>query len=392
MDLNAPLGMGPPPPRLRRQPVFVAAGFIALVAVSGLAFILARVDPRGGEPYVVASLPAQRPMQPKAAKGDATFDATPTGSLPAPVANNALVRTEGGGTSEQIDQGTLENGVRVHRGTEAAGSAQVSRGPLVIDVSRQIDAAPHKASPGGRPAMSAGKSTVPPTSAASRIAIYVGGMGLSQNATRTATEIMPPAVTLAFLPYGAAVSASVEAARAKGHEVLLQLPMQSAQGSPGPHALRPDEAADALASDLTWLMSRFNGYDGVTNLLGAPVTTNAATMSEVLKTTGSRNLFFVDDGTSKRSLAPSLAAQLNVAAAQVDVVLDATADPSVVRANLESLVTIARRKGQAIGMASGLPEHLAAIARFASDLPKDVTLVPVSSLVRHDANLAANAR
>ena len=71
------------------------------------------------------------------------------------------------------------------------------------------------------------------------------------------------------------------------------------------------------------------------------------------------------------------------------MVLDATADPAVVRANLDALVATARRKGQAIGMASGLPDHLPAIARFAAELAtKNVTLVPVSALARRDASVA----
>ena len=140
-------------------------------------------------------------------------------------------------------------------------------------------------------------------------------------------------------------------------------------------------------------MSRFDGYVGVTNLLGAPVTANAATMSAVIKATAAHNLFFLDDGTSKRSLAATMASQMNVPEAQADIVLDATADPAVVRANLDSLVAIARRKGQAIGMASGLPEHLGTIARFADELAsKKIALVPVSALARRDASVATNVR
>ena len=70
-------------------------------------------------------------------------------------------------------------------------------------------------------------------------------------------------------------------------------------------------------------------------------------------------------------------------ATQVDVVLDATADPAVVRANFDALIATARRKGAAIGMASGLPEHMAAIARYAEELgSRGIALVPVGAIVR----------
>ena len=394
MDFNAPLGMKTPS-RSRRPLILAAAASLIVILVAGVGYLLVSADPHGGEPYAVAVLPPPHMAPRPTPKVDAVTDEMATASLASPgVANKASVPGAAAGHPEPFDGGTFENGVRVYRGTEPTGVQQPQRGPLVIDVTRQLDATPQKARAGGRPTTSTGTPPVAGTASMPRIAIYVSGMGLSKAATRTAIETMPPAVALAFMPYGEAVSASVDAARAKGHEVLLQLPMQSdPSGTPGPHALRPNEPADALAGDLDWLMSRFKGFDGVTNLLGAPVTADTSTMTAVLKAAGNRNFFFVDDGTSKRSVTPGLAAQLKLPAMQVDVVLDATTDPAIVQANLESLVAIARRKGQAIGMASGLPEHLGAIARFASDLAsKNVTLVPVNTLARRDANIAANGR
>ena len=164
--------------------------------------------------------------------------------------------------------------------------------------------------------------------------------------------------------------------------MLLQLPMRNERGnSPGPHALRPDAPAAVLKGDLAWLMERFSGYDGIVNLLGAPVTADTGAMTLVLKTAAARHLFYLDDGTSRQSVAESLAPDLGVEAVTSDLVLDATSAPAAVRANLDQLVAIAKRKGRAIGMASGLPEHLGTISRFAAEAAgKGVVLVPVSAL------------
>ena len=116
--------------------------------------------------------------------------------------------------------------------------------------------------------------------------------------------------------------------KARGHEILLQIPMRNATGgAPGPHALRPDEPATALRDDLAWLTSRFDGYDGVTNLLGAPVTDDETVMTALLRDVGKRGLFYVDDGLSRRETGLSVAAGLGVATLRADLVLDATADP-----------------------------------------------------------------
>ena len=60
-------------------------------------------------------------------------------------------------------------------------------------------------------------------------------------------------------------------ARSGGHEVLLQIPMEPfdyPDNDPGPQtllvSLKPEQNIDRLH----WLMSRFQGYVGVTNLHG----------------------------------------------------------------------------------------------------------------------------
>lgn len=373
MDLNAPLGMRPPERPRSRLGIWAAAtaGFAVLI---GIGVFWATTNPHDGEPYALAEVPHAPPRTPK----PIAPDSTPTGSLPQ--ANG----------QPPLDSGNMENGVKVFRGQAAvAAGPEAAARPLVINVTKALDGSTSKKSGSFQPFAKGGAAKTDSTRP--RVAIFVSGMGLSQNATRTATEIMPAAVTLAFVPYGDAVSAAIDAAKAKGHEVLLQLPMQSVSGSfPGPHALKRGEAATDLAADLSWLMGRINAYAGVTNLLGAPVTSDPAAMTAILKAVGGRGLFYVDDGTSKTSAAIALAPSVGVRAAQADVVLDATSDPALVRANLNALIAVAKRKGSAIGMASGLPEHMSEIARLARDLDRQgVSLVPVSAVVGAGENVAA---
>lgn len=373
MDLNAPLGMNPPPPRSKRRLVFVAGAAIMSVVLVALGVFLATADPHAGEPYAVAPIPTAAPKQSAQVAPATAADSIRTGSITGML---------------PLDGAHMENGVKVVRAAQPAGNRpSTGAGPLIIDVTKVLDNTRHSTDTASD---TAGVRVKPMAATAPRIAIFISGMGLSPTATRTATEIMPAAVSFAFVPYGVAIGASVAAAKAKGHEVLLQVPMRSGpDAGPGPHALSPLEPPVAVAADLRWLMGRFDGYDGVANLLGGPVTSDAPVMTALLKTIGSHGLFYLDDGTSKRSLGLSLADGLGVPAARADVVLDATADPAVVRANLDTLAAIADRKGSAIGMASGLPDHLAAIARFAGALgSRGITLVPVSALAARDVAMA----
>lgn len=74
-----------------------------------------------------------------------------------------------------------------------------------------------------------------------RIAIVVMGLGLSAKATQAAISSLPPAVTVGLLPYASDAPRWLSAARAAGHEVVLQVPMEPfdfPDSDPGPHTLR----------------------------------------------------------------------------------------------------------------------------------------------------------
>ena len=395
MDLNAPLGTDPP----RRSRLLsdgrtlglIAGSGIVLASLAGLGLLLAFADPHGGDPYVVATIPPAGPSVPAAETVPASRSTIRPGASPStqtaidPSQTGSLPR-KGGASDASPDTGTMENGVKVFRSARlspAADGGATHGGPLVIDVSKVLDAPP------GHSRLPSGDATgAQPTSTRGRprVAIFVSGMGLSQAATRAALDAMPAAVTLAFVPYGATIAATVAAAKAKGHEILLQIPMRNVTGSPGPHALRPDEPASALREDLAWLTSRFEGYDGMTNLLGAPVTADATVMTALMRAAGTRGLFYVDDGLSPRETGLAVAAGLDVPTLRADLVLDATADPRAIEANLRTLAATARRKGYAIGMASGLPDHMAEIAHFAGGLEaQGIALVPLSDLIAESA-------
>ena len=386
MDLNAPLGMTPRPVPKRGAGMLVALGLGAVALAGGLFWAFS--DPRSGEPKAIALVPPEN--QPAAQRNS---DLASAGLSPNELGvgrgpNNSIDRTPTGSlhNGRGDDSASLEHGVKVFRSAQPASpTPSAQTGPLIIDVSRALDDPLRKTTGGAVRSQSTGQAQAQSTAELPKVAIFVSGMGLDESATRTAIEVMPSAVSLAFLPYGTALVGLVEAAKTRGHEVLLQLPMQDkASGKAGvqrPHSLTIDRDEAATNADLDWLLAGVQGYDGVTNLLGASVSSDTATMTAILKAVGGRHLFYLDDGTSTRSVAVSIGTNLGVPTRQADIVLDATSDPALVRANLEALVALARSKGSAIGMASGLPDHIAAIARFAGELRgQGIDLVPVNTL------------
>jgi uncharacterized protein len=216
-----------------------------------------------------------------------------------------------------------------------------------------------------------------------RIALLIGGMGLSSHVTDTAIATLPGPVTLGFAPYGTDLGRQTTRAREAGHELVLQIPMEpfnSPRDNPGPHTLLAAAGKSGNSDNLTWLLSRFTGYAGVANFLGGKFTADEQALTPVLQTIAARGLFYVDDGTSARSLAMTLAPGQALTAARADIVLDSLAEPGAIEAALARLEAIARDKGLAIGVASALPASIDAIGRFARGLDaRGIALVPLSA-------------
>jgi polysaccharide deacetylase 2 family uncharacterized protein YibQ len=216
-----------------------------------------------------------------------------------------------------------------------------------------------------------------------RVAIVVGGLGISESGTQTAIAALPGPVTLAFAPYGADLAQWVEQARAGGHELLLQLPLEPfdyPNNDPGPKTLLVDAAAAENLKRLYWLLSRFGAYVGAMNYMGGRFTSEPKAMEAVLAELGKRGLLYLDDGTSVRSRARE-ASLGRVPFAAADMVIDAEPDAAAIDNRLMQLEAIARERGQAIGVASAYPVSIDRIAAWAKDAARrGVVLVPVTAV------------
>jgi hypothetical protein len=288
--------------------------------------------------------------------------------------------------------------VKVVRGGGEAPESIVIRVPSPTDKlapapdKRLIERSRHGVLPrigadGSRPADVYARPAPPPPGGKPlpRVAIVVGGMGLSQSSTSDAITRLPGAVTLAFAPYGGEIERQVARARENGHEVMLQVPMEPfdyPENDPGPHTLTTTAPPNDTMDRLFWVMSRFPGYIGVMNHMGGKFTSNEQSLTPVLRELGGRGLFYLDDGSSARSLAPSLALTARLPATRADIVVDTRPKAASIDEQLARLEATARERGSAIGVASGLPVSIDRIAQWSKTLEgRGIQLVPVSALV-----------
>lgn len=219
-----------------------------------------------------------------------------------------------------------------------------------------------------------------------RIAIVIGGMGISSKATQRAISKLPGPVSLAFAPYGNGLQKWIKKARRRGHEVLLQLPMEPFNypaSSPGHNPLLTSlQPAENLAR-LKGFMGKFTGYTGVVNYMGARFTSDVGAFGPVLAELKRRGLTYLDDGTSARSRAAEIGRQFGLGVASANTVIDHSPDPVRIRGNLERLEAIALQKGVAIAVGSALPETITELSQWSNTLSeKGLGLVPVSAVYR----------
>jgi polysaccharide deacetylase 2 family uncharacterized protein YibQ len=219
---------------------------------------------------------------------------------------------------------------------------------------------------------------------APRIALIISGLGVSANETSAAIASLPGPVTLGFVPYGTDVTSLVGRARAAGHEVLLQVPMEPFQypdNDPGPQTLLTSLTPQQNVERLHWLMSRFQGYVGLSNTMGARFTASEPSFAPILHETAKRGLVFVDDGSNPRSVAGRIAGAGNLPFAQADVVIDAVPTPEEIDRALGRLEMTARERNVAVGIASALPVSIDEIAKWAKAAEsRGLLLVPISAV------------
>ena len=217
-----------------------------------------------------------------------------------------------------------------------------------------------------------------------RIAVVLGGLGLSQSATNAAIQQLPGEVTLAFAAYASNLSDWIAEARAAGHEVMLQVPMEPFNypaSDPGPHTLLTSLTPEVNIDRLEWLLGRSTGYVGITNFLGSKFTASAEHLRPILQSLGERGLMILDGRTSRNSVAGPVSATLGIPHAVNNRFLDSEASRVAIDARLFELERIAKSTGSAVGVGSPFPVTIERIASWAATLDnKGIVLAPISAV------------
>jgi len=218
-----------------------------------------------------------------------------------------------------------------------------------------------------------------------RIGIIVGGLGFNARVTDSAIADLPADVTLSFVPYADNLQGWIDKARAHGHEVLIELPMEPFDpdaNDTGPQTLMSNATAKDNIAKLENLLSRGGGYFGVSNYQGAKFAMSSAASAPIVKALKDRGLSFVSNGIGQRAALSTEATRVGLQFTAADRVLDAQRDADAISDQLLNLETVATQTGSALGAGFAFPVTVDQIKTWAQSLnDRGIVLAPASAIL-----------
>lgn len=248
-------------------------------------------------------------------------------------------------------------------------------GPELSDTSGRDEIIP--------PTLEAGPlKRAPRREAKPRLAIVIDDMGYNKASDQLLDLDLN--LSFAFLPHGPNTAAQLARAGERGRDVLLHLPMEPSdpRWDPGPGALLTGMSEDEMTITLQEDLAKVPGAVGVNNHMGSRFTADTRAMTICLDLLKQRKLFFLDSLTTNRSVAFTIAQQSGMPAASRDIFLDNDQTLPKITAQLETLIRIARQRGQAIGIGHPHQATFEVLNRYRTVLMSEVTMVGISELAR----------
>ena len=213
------------------------------------------------------------------------------------------------------------------------------------------------------------------------VSLIIGGLGTSYSQTISAIDGLPPEITLSFVPD--AQSRLLRYAREKGHEVLIEVPMEaSIQGRARPHRdmLMANLDGDQNVLRLKSILRGKSEIFGVITDKGDKFASNLDAGGPMLEHLKERNLAFYQHSALQNANFEESAGTKGAAFAKAELNIDTEQRVSAINEQLFMLETAAREKGAALGTGFSFPVTVDTIARWSYELrEKGIVLAPASA-------------
>lgn len=222
------------------------------------------------------------------------------------------------------------------------------------------------------------------------IAIVLDDVGVAPQHAEMAVALPAP-IVLSIMTYAKNAAALARAAHAKGHEIMVHMPMQPMNNSisAGPNALTVGMDAAEIRRRMEWGLNRLSGYVGFNNHMGSRFTQDSEGMRTVLAEAKQRGLLFLDSKTIAGSVGDTLAAEMGVVHIARDVFLDDDMNEAAVARQLARAEAVARRQGYAVAIGHPHPATIAVLKRWLPDAKaRGFAIVPLTTIIKKRERVA----
>jgi polysaccharide deacetylase 2 family uncharacterized protein YibQ len=215
------------------------------------------------------------------------------------------------------------------------------------------------------------------------VAIVIDDVGVDRPRSKRAWELPGP-LTMSFLPYAKDLREQARAARARGHELMLHLPMEpNGRNDPGPNALLVSLTDSELRQRTVAALDSFDGYAGVNNHMGSRFTAFRPGMETVLRQFKARGLMFLDSRTTAQSVGDQVAQEIGLPGIARHVFLDDDESLDSVRRKLAETEAVARRQGFVVAIGHPHETTLQVLGEWLPGLQaKGFALAPATAVLR----------
>lgn len=220
-----------------------------------------------------------------------------------------------------------------------------------------------------------------------KIALVITSVGSDPEILQMILDTFPAEVSFSFASYGPHLREWIKNARLKGHEVLMDLPLESLeypQLNSGSYTLRVGVDSLNNINKLNRILEKGDGLIvGVCGLKGAHFLESADDTFPILEALKRDGYLFLETMPSSRSVVPKIAAQLSLPFIENNYVIDEVFSTSQMKKNLENLEYMAQKKGFSVGVVHAFQPTLELVKTWIEKLKeKGFDLVPITDVIR----------
>ena len=366
------------PPSVKKHGLS-AALLLALIALSTFAWLQYQGKRAPAKPGPLVELPLPPAAQPQQTASQDLPDLLAPDNIPQDANPTETVAMIGGPVDGANTPSSAPKTIIIG-GSNGASSAPLTRAPIQgLSRLSPYGRVPHPAED-GRKALDVYAKPFRPQPGKTYIAVVIGGLGLNPALTQRAIDDLPGNVTLSFAAQAPGLQSWINKARAKGHEVLIELPMEGPnQGEASSlYTLSAGSSVSKNIKNLDYLLSRAEGYFAVTNYGGETLVTDEKALIPVLAHVRNAGLGLIYDGGVPNSLIDTLSVSQGLSAVTATALIDVDSHSRASVAKALTNLQTGSGKNIPIGMGFSYAGTIDGLIDWIGSKPANVEFAPAS--------------